>query len=429
MFTNGTVSLQSVRSSSRHAARKSLAEIASSCDSLGIADENPNQFLEIVSVSSTEIRANSNLCYTGHAANPIDLLRPLSHACLTGAFNHRHFEVCLTEPEAEFRLIQPTHRMNHPWPTALPMTGLSEANWTFDVASRSLQRKFKTNQGCKRLQPALTEEFTVTIMTSGRLSLKAVSGSFSPMVFPSNFIEGVLHHDPRHKNGCSSNAFESGTPKEPWIALVDRGGCMFQDKALVAQAKGAAGVIVINNNRKGMIPAMAAIVGKPVVDIPTVLTDVDGAVLRKHIGTRVQIAPASLEGHPSPSEDDKLHVSLRIGCRSIEEGYSRSCQVGDEVLAQFDGDLLKHPVQIIQKLNPDSYIVKSTSGSHETAMGYQLFRDSNSPCTVQLGSFIEAIERTDTCELVVDIHSALLCGDSRFREPLFKKNDIECTLT
>jgi hypothetical protein len=177
-----------------------------------------------------------------------------------------------------------------------------------------------------------------------------------------------------------------------------------------------------------MIPAMASVVGKPVSDIPAVLTDRDGVVLDKFIGSKVRLSPAPFPGQSRPGPDQKLEVLLRMGCQSIEKDFSQQCVVGQEVLMQIDGDLLKHPVVIVEKLNPELYIVSDAHDPRRVVPGWSLFKDGDVPCTGQLGSFVADVQRTDSCEITVDMHSALLCGDAQFRPPLMRRNDIQCTL-
>jgi len=431
IFSNQTAELKSVTGSNRPVMSEH-AQIPG-CDTLGIHD-SIDRLMHITSVSTAEgptrIGAESPLCFPGSSLPVDQLLLPLSNVCLTGELFHRQFEVCFTEPRMEFRVLQLGHRLNHAWPTAAPFRSTHMSDWTIDSHSRKIERRIKTDQSCRSLETAFTEEFRITVLSTNSFSLRAVSGPFSPMVV-SNEIEGILVSDSSDPSGCSESAFEAQSRtsgRTPWIALVRRGGCLFQEKALFAQRKGAVGIVIVNRSKRAMIPAMASVVGKPVSDIPAVLTDRDGVVLDKFIGSNVRLSPAPFPGQSRPGPDQKLEVLLRMGCHSIEKEFSQQCVVGQEVLMQVDGDLLKHPVVIVEKLNPELYIVSDAHDPRRVVPGWSLFKDGDVPCTGQLGSFVADVQRTDSCEITVDMHSALLCGDAQFRPPLMRRNDIQCTL-
>ena len=434
VYSNGSLALKSVLSSSKSTIRSS--DQVAECQGLGIWNATAGKLMEIESLVTregvTEIHSKSPLCFGNKSVSAEDLLLPLSNLCLTAGFYHRQFEVCFTRPRFEFRFVQLGHRLNHDWPSAVPFLGPDISPWNFDPSTRTLVKTIKTDQSCRTIEPAMTEQFRVTVLSINQFSIRGVSGTFSPMLFAQD-IEGILVSDPSYPTGCSDSSFEAfsltqSSNSKPWIALVRRGGCMFQDKALVAQRRGAVGIVIVNQAKRAMIPAMAAVPDKPMSDIPAVLVDRDGIVLDKFIGSVVRISPAPFPGQSTPAPDEKIDVVLNVGCQSIEKEYSLQCEEGDEVLMQLDGELLKHPVRIVEKINPELYVVSDDHEPREIVPGWSLFKDGDLPCTGQLGSFITDVRRTDSCEITVDIHSALLCGDSKYRPPLLRRNDVQCSL-
>ncbi len=110
---------------------------------------------------------------------------------------------------------------------------------------------------------------------------------------------------PSTTDGCSTYSNAAGIAGT--IAVVDRGTCTFLIKARNAQAAGALGLVVIDNNRESCSPpAMGATADASDVSIPVIsLTASDGDLLRAQFGAGVsaalgtdptQLAGASKEG-------------------------------------------------------------------------------------------------------------------------------------
>jgi hypothetical protein len=434
IFANGSALVSSIMIPRGKSQSVRLIQRGSLCPSFGIFNSTIESLIHRAEVNETSsprtLTLWSPLCFGNRASTFESLLEPLRDVCLAGDLIHRQVDICLGDSANALRIIQLIHGSSKPWPTSISFSGKGPKDWSVDESSKFLEKRVSTNQFCGSVQPSITEEYKVTIMSANRFSLRAVSGSFAPLQFPGGreSAEGIIYNDGLNPQGCSESSYESlKIPANAhWIALVDRGGCMFQEKTLIAQRKGAQGIIIVNTVKRSMIPAMASIAGKPAADIPAVLTDTDGLVLKAFIGTKVRLEPAPYPGEASPGPNDHLDVVLRIGCLSTEPGYAKACEVGDQVLLEQDGDVLHHSVEIVEKLNPELYVVIAGQGFRETVPGWRLFKESDVPCTSQLGSFVKSVERTGTCELTATIHSALVCADERFREPLLRKRDVNC---
>lgn len=408
------------------------------CDTDGtIGDsEYTSRLLKIESVSELssgviKIYISSPLCGSMHLPGPPEeLLNPVRNGCFVAEFLHREIEYC--HGTSKFRLVQRKRRLGHDWPTALPLVSTEVSPWQFDAETKSLEAKFSTSQSCAAVQPFMSEEYIVSLP---RMSFKAVGGSFTPMTFLNETgVEGVLVFDPRRHTACQADAYpDSLLPPSghPWIALADRGGCMFQEKALVAQARGASGMIVINPKDRPMIPAMAGMPEKPLVDIHTVLIDFDGAILKSHVGSSVAITSAGVKGQSQPGPSDTLSLKVSFTCDPQWDSgtFARSCQTGDSVKLIRDGENEQHLVEIIERVNSDTFRIQTPGASFqstEVVPGTLMDRDAMTPCTAQFGTFVRDVVRSDTCELSLTIHSNFLCADKRFREPLRSATDIVC---
>ncbi len=114
------------------------------------------------------------------------------------------------------------------------------------------------------------------------------------------------------------------------IALVDRGGCIFQDKVQRARDAGALAVIVVNNVAGALVTMQAA--EGVTVDIPAVMISLqDGERLKKHLtgGLHVKIGLvwAHVGGTTTPGED------LTDGSVTLD-----GLDVGDYKAIFFEGD-------------------------------------------------------------------------------------------
>ncbi len=83
------------------------------------------------------------------------------------------------------------------------------------------------------------------------------------------------------------------------IALIDRGDCLFADKIAKAQAAGAIGVIMVNNQDGPPIP-MGGKAADPVTIPGVMISKADGALLRAHLidGVTATLSSAIVSVHP-----------------------------------------------------------------------------------------------------------------------------------
>ena len=431
-FSNGTALIMSTRKPDEVKRLVHMAAIG--CGSDGTLDVTSN-LLTVDSVTVinglSNVKVSSPMCgLEDRIPTAESLISPMSGGCFTGSFLHRKIEYC--HGDGLFRLVQDRLRLSHPWPTAIPIESTSRSEWTYSSSDRTIESTFSTSHSCAEVQPFLTDQFVVSV-AHPKLTIHGVGGSFLPMSFPfgTNRVEGVLVFDSAHPLGCTDEAFPI-VPNENWIAVVERNACMFHAKALIAQRKGAVGVIIVNVAKRGMIPAMAGVADQPVLDIPAVLVDTDGKILRTLSGTRAVIKAAPIPGQSPPSLRDALNFKVVMECDSRWDtgSFGQSCRVGDKVTVRREGESDEVGREIVEKLNADTFRV-SLAGADSDAVsdviqGWELSRDSTTPCTAQLGTFITSVDRTDTCEITVTMHSGFLCADKRFREPLRRSKDIVC---
>jgi hypothetical protein len=144
---------------------------------------------------------------------------------------------------------------------------------------------------------------TVTEPSSVARNYEVGSAAFGP-VASSTFISGeiakalddITVDSPSTTDGCT--AFTNAGAVAGKIALVDRGNCFFVDKARNAQAAGAIGLVVVDNNRDTCQPppmgGEATDIRIPVISI----TQDDGGVLRSVNGARGMLRsdPSQLAG-------------------------------------------------------------------------------------------------------------------------------------
>jgi hypothetical protein len=107
------------------------------------------------------------------------------------------------------------------------------------------------------------------------LALASMSGRVVPAVDANN------EEGPSTTDGCTQ--YDNAADVAGKISLVDRGTCTFVQKALIAQAAGAVGLVIIDNRKEAncinVPPAMSG--SDPAVHIPVMsVTQDDGAELR-----------------------------------------------------------------------------------------------------------------------------------------------------
>jgi len=387
---------------------------------------------------SLHIRLSSPVCES--PPTPSKFLTSLYGTCFTANLIGRQFEYCHGDENPRIRILQPRPRVHAKWPLAISAIATSEiGEWTIRNG-RLYSPTAVTNTNCAINQPGFGDGYLITVPGIRSLSITGIGGSFNPMTIPykSGTILGIAVYDPNSRYGCEESGFPhsilppSGTS---WIAIVDRGECMFQDKGLVLQSRGAVAVIVVNGAKSGMIGALAGIPGKPILDIPVVLVDGDGAVLKSsYIGNQIAIRPKEFphvldekisfktEWFCDPGWDSVTTMSARD---SSSPDFGLPCQSGDSVMLHREGEAVEIPAKIIEEFGGGFFSVES-SGEIQTVPGWQIFRDSTSPCTAQFGTYIDDVVRSDTCQITLRLHSSVLCADKRFRRPKQIANDIVC---
>ena len=380
------------------------------------------------------VSIESPLCHRPKEPWTESILFPLRNTCFSSDSLHREIQFC--PGTGLFKITQRRHRLGHPWPSTLNLPASHATPWVYESSTRSLNSVFTTSQLCREALPLLSDEYEISL-TKPKLKIRAVGGSFNPTLFPkgTSEISGILVFDPQEPSGCSETAFPTSIipTDQDWIALVERGKCMFHDKVLHAQRKGASAVIIMNQKERQMIPAMASIPGKPIADIPAVLTDVDGLILKTHLGKRLAITSAPIKGQSGPDESDLLRITTSFYCDNQWESnsFAKSCQVGEKVKLVREGEPELYIAEIIERFNSDTFrvhVAGSPPSLTEVVPGYMLDRNQQAPCTAQVGTFIKEVERTDTCDVRLKIHSNLLCGSRMFREPAPRTNEIVCEI-
>lgn len=132
----------------------------------------------------------------------------------------------------------------------------------------------------------------------------AISGTVVPAVDAGN------EEGPSTLDGCT--AYENASEVAGKIALVDRGTCTFVQKALMAQAAGATGLIVVDNRKTTCLPpGMSG--NNPAVRIPVVSLPQDQGIALRNQTTPVT---ALLRNDPSrlAGASDEGYVRLYAPC-------------------------------------------------------------------------------------------------------------------
>lgn len=106
-------------------------------------------------------------------------------------------------------------------------------------------------------------------------------------------VSGTLLYPDGNHLGCSAYpSFQNeGWSSTPLIVLIDRGNCSFSAKVANAQAAGAVGVIVLNNDAQypGPLPYMSAGAEGASINIPAmIISGHDGSILLTHMNTTAE---------------------------------------------------------------------------------------------------------------------------------------------
>ena len=124
-----------------------------------------------------------------------------------------------------------------------------------------------------QVTPTATSYETATMDFSG-------SGDVTGQVVPTNDI--VIPPGPTpntSSSGCEAGDFVPASATDPQVALIQRGTCTFEQKALNAQAAGYDAVIMFNEGQPGRDGLLTGTLGNP-VNVPVVgVSFADGAAL------------------------------------------------------------------------------------------------------------------------------------------------------
>jgi Zn-dependent M28 family amino/carboxypeptidase len=94
--------------------------------------------------------------------------------------------------------------------------------------------------------------------------------------------------EPGSTSGCETEDFADFTAGS--VALIQRGACTFEQKALNAQNEGAAAVIIFNEGQEGRTATLTGTLGAPGVTIPVVGVSFELGVELAAPGTEVRVA-------------------------------------------------------------------------------------------------------------------------------------------
>jgi len=132
----------------------------------------------------------------------------------------------------------------------------------------------------RQLAPAVLEQLSPTAQTyqTGTFTYSG-SGNVTGAVTPVDVVVPIgTNPDNTSTSGCEAADF-AGFQVDT-VALVQRGTCTFQVKALNAQAAGASAVVIFNEGQPGRDGLIVGTLGAPGVNVPVVgLSYADGAAI------------------------------------------------------------------------------------------------------------------------------------------------------
>ncbi|MDR7086918.1 Zn-dependent M28 family amino/carboxypeptidase [Aeromicrobium panaciterrae] len=136
----------------------------------------------------------------------------------------------------------------------------------------------------RELEPATLTEISPTAQEIETATLDySGSGDVTGTVVPTNDLVLPPSPEPSSNSGCEAEDFEPA-PDEPAIALIQRGTCTFETKAVNAAAAGYEAAIVFNEGQPGRDELLTGTLGNP-VPIPVVgVSFADGAALADEAG-------------------------------------------------------------------------------------------------------------------------------------------------
>jgi Zn-dependent M28 family amino/carboxypeptidase len=133
----------------------------------------------------------------------------------------------------------------------------------------------------RELAPATLDQVTPTATTYETSTFQfSGSGDVTGQLVPTNDIQVPPGPTPSSSNaGCEAADFTPASATEPQVALVQRGTCTFEQKAINALAAGYDAAIIFNEGQDGRQELLEGTLGNP-ISIPVVgLSFADGAAL------------------------------------------------------------------------------------------------------------------------------------------------------
>lgn len=151
-----------------------------------------------------------------------------------------------------------------------------------------------TQQPCQQLLSVEYNNITETYRAEEGKAMAPLSA------FGDMGVSGPTAYTVDNTDGC--NPFEDNS-LSGMVALVDRGNCMFSEKALNAQSAGAVGIVVVNERQDVIYPSMGG--ENTGVDIPGLLIGSDdGGEIKSLLSTGVTVVSTLSEGM---KEDSSLY--------------------------------------------------------------------------------------------------------------------------
>ncbi len=146
-------------------------------------------------------------------------------------------------------------------------------------AGYTVKRQKFTFAFARELEPATLTEISPTARDLETATFDySGSGDVTGEVVPTNDVVMPPGPEPGSTSGCEPGDF-SPAPATPAIALIQRGTCTFEDKAVNAAAAGYDAAIIFNEGQPGRDELLTGTLGNP-VDIPVVgVSFADGKAL------------------------------------------------------------------------------------------------------------------------------------------------------
>ena len=359
-------------------------------------------------VRDSQLRFESQLCCTEDISFT-QRLGLLNGTCLYTSWNEQIVEYC--NPN-RLRIVR--NRLSLTGVTAGQAVTLAEGLIGLPkISGRSIKQNLN-GSSCGSVSSTF-------ILESGKSRVGLASGSFNPLF---DSVRAILVHDKDNPFGCIDEG-KRNKHSQPFIALVMRGNCMFQDKTINAQRAGAVGVVIVNQIDSQSIKLMASINSAQYPDIPAGLAEFrDLSTLMGLLGKTVVITPENA--------NVSLSVGVNLYCDARWEERPWSCSEGDEVryrenldverLAMYHSDGNNGFVNI-RLFDP---LRGHYSDEYVSVPSGLVRKDSEWSCNGQGAAAISSFELTSSCSSSLQIHSSSLCADRQFRSFPKRQVTIDC---